>query len=81
MPEPEKDMIRVEVTGVHEAQCFRLVFMAAPEPGEERYPIEIMLHATQLVELLHKGNVALSEWQHAGTEYLLERLLGPGRRL
>jgi hypothetical protein len=62
--------IRVGITGPDEVHCFRLVFRA--QTGEE---IEIMLHATQLVTLLHKGNLALAEWQHQTTNMLIERLM------
>jgi hypothetical protein len=61
----------VEITDPSEVHCFRLVINPRSAPGQQ---IEIMLHATQLVDLLHKGSVALSEWQHRSTTYLLERL-------
>lgn len=65
------DNIQVEITDLSEPHCFRLVFNPRSAPGEH---IEIMLHATQLVDLLHKGSVALSEWQHQTTQYLLDRI-------
>lgn len=36
--------------------------------------IEIMFHARSLVDLIHKCNEALCEWQHQTTEDLLDRL-------
>ena len=38
--------------------------------------IEIMLHARSLVDLIHKCNLALSDWQAKTTGYLLDRLTG-----
>jgi hypothetical protein len=36
--------------------------------------IEIMFHARSLVDLIHKCNLALSDWQAQTTDYLLDRL-------
>lgn len=51
-------------------------------PGEEHElgcpnavaRIEIMLHARSLVDLIHKCNLALCDWQAAQSQYLLDRL-------
>ena len=67
--------IRVETTGPDEFHCFRLVMGAKPDPlAVDRREIEIMLHATDLVDLIHKASIALCEWQHEGTQYLLQKL-------
>jgi len=61
--------IRVEITDETTLHCFKLVFLDTQ--GRE---IEIFLHATQLVHLIHQASVALSEWQHRTTTALLARL-------
>jgi hypothetical protein len=68
--------IRVEVTGEREFHCFRVIFNAKPDPdGSERSGIEVMLHATDLVDLIHKASTALCAWQAEQSEYLLKQLL------
>jgi|GEM_PF-5973375 len=74
MSDDPKQHIEVQVTDSTEFHCFRVIFWAALEPGAQRHKIEIMLHATQLVDLLHKGSQALGEWQCQTTDYLLKRL-------
>ena len=72
MPNPN---IRVEITDAREFHCFRIVLEAAVErAGGERHPLEIMFHARQLVDLIHKASVALCEWQAETTGFILERL-------
>lgn len=41
--------------------------------------IEIMLHARSLVDLIHKCNETLCQWQKATTDDLLEKLTRYGR--
>jgi len=70
--EPEGNSnILVEITDPAEHHCFRLVLNPRSAPGER---IEIMLHARSLVDLIHKCSVALSDWQHDRTDYLLALL-------
>ncbi len=40
--------------------------------GEGR--VEVMLHARSLVDLIHKCNVALCEWQQQTSQELIEKL-------
>lgn len=71
--------IRVEVTDSREHHCFRLVFktrLSPDAPADQE--IEIMLHATSLVELIHSASTALCQWQHETTNYLIERLSREG---
>jgi len=65
----DRPTIRVEITDDTEFHCFRVVFI-----NGEGHQIEIYLHATQLVHLIHQASVALSEWQHRTTSALLARL-------
>lgn len=67
--------IQIEITDASEFHCFRLVLNArAAEEDPNRHPIEIMLHARSLVDLIHKASLALSDWQAQTTGFLLERL-------
>jgi hypothetical protein len=69
--------IDVEITDPHEFHCFRLILRPATQPGgDDRQPIEIMLHASALVDLIHKSSLALCEWQRQTTEDLLQKLTG-----
>jgi hypothetical protein len=66
--------IQVEVTDMREIHCFRLVLNAAASADDpERRPIEIMLRATDLVDLIHKCSEALCDWQAQTSRYLLDR--------
>jgi hypothetical protein len=64
--------IQVEITDAHEFHCFRLVLNPQATPDGDTPRIEVMFHARSLVDLIHKCNVALCEWQHQTTGYLLE---------
>lgn len=66
--------IRVEITDATEFHCFRVVLDAAVEIDGERHPLELMFHARQLVDLIHKASEALCEWQAQTTADLLERM-------
>lgn len=58
--------IRIEITDPGEFHCFRMTLN--PPSGEH---IEIMLHATSLVNLLHEGSLALCEWQRQTSAQLI----------
>jgi hypothetical protein len=59
--------IQVDITDAGEFHCFRLTFRP---PGEPRN-IEIMLHASALVDLIHECSTALCQWQKETTTYLI----------
>ena len=69
--------IRVEITDASEFHCFRLVL--TPRVGIEEEtgriipgpPIEIMLHARALVDLIHQCSSALCDWQKQTTTQLI----------
>lgn len=67
----ENDSIQVEVTDPSEFHCFKLTLNPKSAPDQK---IEIMLHATQLVDLIHKASMALCDWQQQTSRYLLQRL-------
>jgi hypothetical protein len=58
--------IEVEVTDLNEFHCFRMTLN--PQSGEH---IEIMLHASALVDLIHECSVALCAWQKETTTHLI----------
>ena len=67
--------IEIHVTGPQDFHCFRLILNPHAEPQEgDRHPIEIMLHARSLVDLIHKCSLALCDWQEQNSAYLIERL-------
>lgn len=74
--------IRVEITDVSEFHCFRMVL--TPRFGVDKDtgliisgpPIEIMLHARALVDLIHQASTALCEWQAQTTSQLIQRMTG-----
>jgi hypothetical protein len=70
--------IEVEITGPEDFHCFRLILNARPGDPEaaERQPIEILLHGRALIELIYKSSLALSDWQAATSQYLLQRISG-----
>jgi hypothetical protein len=65
--------IRVEITDASEFHCFRMVLTPRSAPGQQ---IEIMLHASALVELIHQSSTALGEWQRQTTSMLIQRMTG-----
>lgn len=69
MSEPN---IEVVLTDASEFHCFKLIFRAAPKPGEERVPIEIMLHATQAIDLFTKLAMQLAAYMNQASAELLE---------
>jgi hypothetical protein len=79
-PNPPVDPLpnlRIEITNIDQLHCFRLILSPRSAPDTEplkEHEIEIYLHARQLVHLIHKLSLALSDWQAQTTEYLLQRL-------
>jgi hypothetical protein len=60
--------IRVEITDATEFHCFRMVLNPRSAPGQQ---IEVMLHATALVDLIHQCSLALCAWQKQTTTALI----------
>ena len=72
MPNPN---IRVEITDLSEFHCFRVALKS-----RDGHEIEIMLHATDLVDLVHKASMALCQWQKETSAHLLSLLIiGSGK--
>lgn len=63
--------IRIEITDPAEFHCFRMTLNS--QSGEK---IEIMLHATSLVDLLHEGSLALCAWQRETSSRLIRARTG-----
>ena len=59
------------MTDPTEFYCFRLTLN--PKSGER---IEIMLHASALVDLIHECSQRLCEWQQMTTEHLILQKTG-----
>lgn len=77
----QKPAIEVQITSESDMHCFRIIFHGRHEPEQgETVPVEIMMHAKTLVDLIHKCSMALGEWQRTSTEYLIERLTGGSPR-
>ena len=64
--------IEVVVTGPNELHCIKLVFRARLGDECDRQPIEIYLHTTQAVDLLHKLGVGISEYFRKASAELLD---------
>ena len=64
--------IEVLLTEQNEVHCIKLIFRVAPAPGEERVPLEIFLHTTQAIDLLHKLGMGISEYFQKASAELLE---------
>jgi len=64
--------IEVVLTDESELHCIKLIFRAAPQPGEERIPLEIYLHTTQAINLMQKLAVGISEYFRKASADLLE---------
>jgi hypothetical protein len=66
--------IQVEITDAQDFHCFRMVLNPKfLPPGQS---IEIMLHASALVDLIHECSLALSEWQKQTTTFLILQKTG-----
>jgi hypothetical protein len=63
--------IEVVLTDETESHCFKLIFHAAPEPGAERIPLEIMLHTTQAIDLFSQLAAQLSNYMYRASAELL----------
>ena len=72
----ENPNIQVEITDASEFHCFKLVLnaSASADIADPRQPIEILLHARSLVDLIHKCSLALCNWQAATSEELLRKM-------
>ena len=75
MSEPRPPKITVEITDATEFHCFKVTLYAHDEDGDT-VPIVVMLHASDLVDLIHKSSLALCEWQRQTTEDLLAKITG-----
>ena len=73
--------IEVVLTNLHDLHCFKLIFHAKPDTPEgiERYPLEIYLHTTQAIELVHKLSLAICAKHHLDSEELLRVKFGVTR--
>lgn len=66
----------------HEPSCPAATLPAEPcdcSAEGKGMRMEIMLHATSVVDLIHKLSCALCEWQGQTSRYLLDRLTGEDR--
>ena len=63
--------IEVLLTDETESHCFKLIFHAAPEPGAERVPLEILLHTTQAIDLFSQLAAQLSNYMYKASAELL----------
>jgi hypothetical protein len=63
--------IEVLLTDESEAHCFKLVFHAAPEPGAQRVPLEVLLHTTQAIDLFSQLAAQLSNYMYKASAELL----------
>ena len=62
--------IRVVLTDESEVHCLKIVFQAR---GVDT-PLEIFLHTTQAIDLVHRLNLAISELHHRDSALLLLKL-------
>jgi hypothetical protein len=62
-----KESIRVEITGESEAHCLKIVFAAR----NAEQPLEIYLHTTQAIDLVHKLSLTICELHHRDSSLLL----------
>ncbi len=66
------DNIKVEITDESEFHCLKLVFQAR----NAEQPLEIFLHTTQAIDLVHKLSLAISELHHRDSALLLKMKAG-----
>lgn len=71
MSEPNIEVVLTEQNEVH---CLKLIFRVAPRPGAvgTRVPMEIYLHTTQAIDLMHKLGIGISEYFRKASAELLE---------
>ena len=65
-------MIDVQLTDESEAHCVKLVFQAR----NVDQPLEIFLHTTQAIDLVHKLSLAICQLHHRDSETLLRLKAG-----
>jgi hypothetical protein len=68
----EAVVIEVELTDESEAHCLKLVLQAR----NVEQPLEIFLHTTQAIDLLHKLSLAICERHRRDSEMLLKQKYG-----
>lgn len=66
------DAIQVQITDESEAHCLKLVFQAR----NAQQPLEIFLHTTQAIDLVHKLSLTISELHRRDSEMLLKHKYG-----
>ena len=71
-PEANNPSIQVVITDESEAHCLKLVFTAR----NVEQPLEIYLHTTQAIDLLHKLSLTICELHRRDSEQLLKSKYG-----
>lgn len=66
-PDPQAPAIDVELTDESAAHCLKLIFRAR----DVEQPLEIFLHTTQAIDLVHKLSLAICQLHHRDSELLL----------
>lgn len=66
------DPIRVEITDESEAHCLKLIF----EARNQEQPLEIFLHTTQAIDLVHKLSLTICELHRRDSQFLLSSKYG-----
>ena len=64
--------IRVELTDESVAHCLKIIFQAR----NAAQPLEIFLHTTQAIDLVHKLSLAICELHHRDSQLLLKVAAG-----
>lgn len=65
-------MIRCEITDESEMHCLKLVFQAR----NSEQPLEIFLHTTQAIDLVHKLSLTICELHRRDSEMVLRTKYG-----
>jgi hypothetical protein len=63
--------IEVVLTDESESHCFKLIFRAAPAPGFDPVPFEVLLHTTQAIDLFSQLATQLSNYMYKASAELL----------
>lgn len=66
------DSIQVQITDESQAHCLKLVFQAR----NSEHPLEIYLHTTQAIDLVHKLSLTICELLRRDSELLLKSKYG-----
>lgn len=66
--EGERSAIQVEITDDSVEHCLKIVF----QPRNAEQPIEIYLHTTQAIHLVHKLSLVICELHHRDSALLLQ---------